>query len=115
MDGMAHAADSARPDPLKLGGGVPRRDLRACIAEHLVERRAVENFAAHHHRIDRPRRSDILERVFRQQHQIGRHSRLDRAITRSEEHTSELQSLMRTSYAVFCLKKKKTTTTQYIK
>src|SRR3546814_3029771 len=30
------------------------------------------------------------------------------AVTRSEEHTSELQSLMRTSYAVFCLKKKKT-------
>src|SRR3546814_8968403 len=27
-------------------------------------------------------------------------------LTRSEEHTSELQSLMRTSYAVFCLKKK---------
>src|SRR3546814_10503817 len=30
---------------------------------------------------------------------------------RSEEHTSELQSLMRISYAVFCLKKKKPTTT----
>src|SRR3546814_10769538 len=30
---------------------------------------------------------------------------------RSEEHTSELQSLMRISYAVFCLKKKKTTNT----
>src|SRR3546814_10575292 len=29
---------------------------------------------------------------------------------RSEEHTSELQSLMRISYAVFCLKKKKTPT-----
>src|SRR3546814_6610083 len=29
------------------------------------------------------------------------------ASTRSEEHTSELQSLMRISYAVFCLKKKK--------
>src|SRR3546814_3871109 len=29
---------------------------------------------------------------------------------RSEEHTSELQSLMRTSYAVFCLKKKKCST-----
>src|SRR3546814_8650810 len=29
---------------------------------------------------------------------------------RSEEHTSELQSLMRTSYAVFCLKKKNTQT-----
>src|SRR3546814_4826101 len=31
--------------------------------------------------------------------------------TRSEEHTSELQSLMRISYAVFCLKKKKQTIT----
>src|SRR3546814_7139979 len=30
------------------------------------------------------------------------------ALKRSEEHTSELQSLMRISYAVFCLKKKKT-------
>src|SRR3546814_5530657 len=29
-------------------------------------------------------------------------------VKRSEEHTSELQSLMRNSYAVFCLKKKKT-------
>src|SRR3546814_5454062 len=33
-----------------------------------------------------------------------------RARRRSEEHTSELQSLMRISYAVFCLKKKKITT-----
>src|SRR3546814_7296065 len=31
------------------------------------------------------------------------------SVARSEEHTSELQSLMRTPYAVFCLKKKKTT------
>src|SRR3546814_6194486 len=30
----------------------------------------------------------------------------NRALMRSEEHTSELQSLMRISYAVFCLKKK---------
>src|SRR3546814_5034793 len=34
----------------------------------------------------------------------------DLAQARSEEHTSELQSLMRISYAVFCLKKKKTKT-----
>src|SRR3546814_8144614 len=33
---------------------------------------------------------------------------LDQDSPRSEEHTSELQSLMRTSYAVYCLKKKKT-------
>src|SRR3546814_10277990 len=37
-----------------------------------------------------------------------RHARLV-AFDRSEEHTSELQSLMRISYAVFCLKKKKKT------
>src|SRR3546814_2063551 len=34
------------------------------------------------------------------------------ATERSEEHTSELQSLMRISYAVFCLKKKNTKATQ---
>src|SRR3546814_2481120 len=33
---------------------------------------------------------------------------------RSEEHTSELQSLMRISYAVFCLKKKNTTQTHLV-
>src|SRR3546814_10291517 len=36
----------------------------------------------------------------------------ERARTRSEEHTSELQSLMRNSYAVFCLKKKKSKKTR---
>src|SRR3546814_2194684 len=36
---------------------------------------------------------------------IGRHCGVPHR-TRSEEHTSELQSLMRISYAVFCLKKK---------
>src|SRR3546814_6005500 len=37
---------------------------------------------------------------------------LEAVWVRSEEHTSELQSLMRISYAVFCLKKKKTTKQQ---
>src|SRR3546814_4432653 len=39
---------------------------------------------------------------------------LERAPSRSEEHTSELQSLMRISYAVFCLKKKNKTIHQTI-
>src|SRR3546814_3996058 len=39
----------------------------------------------------------------------------DRLDQRSEEHTSELQSLMRISYAVFCLKKKNKTTLTYSK
>src|SRR3546814_2881531 len=36
-----------------------------------------------------------------------RHMKITSVEGRSEEHTSELQSLMRISYAVFCLKKKK--------
>src|SRR3546814_6600500 len=44
--------------------------------------------------------------------EIGRvEVRVERIVKRSEEHTSELQSLMRISYAVFCLKKHKTTPT----
>src|SRR3546814_7106647 len=64
--------------------------------------------------VDRPvRRADAgggrqLHADGRQQ--PARHRFSDRL--RSEEHTSELQSLMRISYAVFCLKKKKTTITQ---
>src|SRR3546814_2270471 len=38
--------------------------------------------------------------------EIGLQHRLFEIAMRSEEHTSELQSLMRISYAVFCLKKK---------
>src|SRR3546814_3974776 len=40
---------------------------------------------------------------------LGFDPRAGEPASRSEEHTSELQSLMRSSYAVFCLKKKKTT------
>src|SRR3546814_4898754 len=38
---------------------------------------------------------------------LGFNAADDHTVVRSEEHTSELQSLMRISYAVFCLKKKK--------
>src|SRR3546814_1019847 len=40
--------------------------------------------------------------------EVRRFDDVDDAVLRSEEHTSELQSLMRISYAVFCLKKKNT-------
>src|SRR3546814_4971517 len=46
--------------------------------------------------------------------QAGHAPVVDREL-RSEEHTSELQSLMRISYAVFCLKKKKKQTTRITK
>src|SRR3546814_9916744 len=45
--------------------------------------------------------SRLIRLAAREQRRAHRRSR------RSEEHTSELQSLMRISYAVFCLKKKK--------
>src|SRR3546814_2322358 len=46
--------------------------------------------------------------TFRRGHARPAGSRRRLPVRRSEEHTSELQSLMRISYAVFCLKKKKT-------
>src|SRR3546814_1385424 len=45
-------------------------------------------------------------RDLRDQHWSLLPSYISRPVLRSEEHTSELQSLMRISYAVFCLKKK---------
>src|SRR3546814_5263145 len=45
--------------------------------------------------------------------QLGRQVAAALRRQRSEEHTSELQSLMRISYAVFCLKKKKTKIHEY--
>src|SRR3546814_4391070 len=72
-----------------------------------------DRLAAVHDRIDRlarRRRVGALLRELAAVHDLfergagARHAALHR---RSEEHTSELQSLMRISYAVFCLKKKK--------
>src|SRR3546814_10109449 len=63
----------------------------------MVEASPVENTARMVHEIDGLLAADPL--VTNYQNWIGQAGR-------SEEHTSELQSLMRTSYAVFCLKKK---------
>src|SRR3546814_4589970 len=49
--------------------------------------------------------------IKRFRHRIFPAKLLEGQLVRSEEHTSELQSLMRNSYAVFCLKKKKKTHT----
>src|SRR3546814_7006762 len=64
----------------------------------------------------RPNKSNVLESVTATVFAEGFKSILDkigvlrRDPRRSEEHTSELQSLLRISYAVFCLNKKKTPT-----
>src|SRR3546814_2568894 len=52
--------------------------------------------------------TDVLQKMVKQRREsIAMYEQGGRAELRSEEHTSELQSLMRISYAVFCLKKKK--------
>src|SRR3546814_2393079 len=55
--------------------------------------------------VDRALRGTACKAVARFGQSIDEHCLPDK-LTRSEEHTSELKSLMRTSYAVFCLKKK---------
>src|SRR3546814_6808777 len=72
--------------------------------------RSVTGAIAHPPRLERQRYGSELasiDDIIRRQ--LGRLIGLlhELIIDRSEEHTSELQSLMRISYAVFCLKKKK--------
>src|SRR3546814_2016983 len=57
---------------------------------------------------DLPQRPILFERQALQVEIVDQHIQA-RVPPRSEEHTSELQSLMRISYAVFCLKKKNKT------
>src|SRR3546814_7285609 len=98
---------TARPG---IGTGTPRGPAE-CRRAHLAD-------AEHHqgHRTDtgrpdhrRLRRFDLLLDQWHQFHCGFGHALGDGP--RSEEHTSELQSLMRISYAVFCLKKKNNTYT----
>src|SRR3546814_2114012 len=79
------ALDDGRPEPLP---GKPLQDEQVVTFRvHLQEVHAVDVCVGQH---------------------IGKGCRIDR----SEEHTSELQSLMRISYAVFCLIKKKSILTK---
>src|SRR3546814_6572240 len=77
---------------------IPQKDIYAPLAKHMASPLTVWYG---------PMVADE-NRVFEQMESFAR---LD---DRSEEHTSELQSLMRISYAVFCLKKKTKTEKQVI-
>src|SRR3546814_1363679 len=87
-------------EPIDAQFGAARR-LRIEVVRHRDEARDERLIAPESDRVaavdrhDRDRRPRTLPR------------RRDERGERSEEHTSELQSLMRISYAVFCLKKKK--------
>src|SRR3546814_2400963 len=76
----------------------------------LFRSHAVEGFRDHDIELARLRVGQQLLNGGAQDHARPRDGGVGIAVrrARSEEHTSELQSLMRISYAVFCLKKKKT-------
>src|SRR3546814_4081864 len=78
---------------LLIGNRDPRHLVAAQVGHFLVVRRRIFDVAGAGLLLDA---ADAVKQP--------RRPRLD---PRSEEHTSELQSLMRISYAVFCLKKKK--------
>src|SRR3546814_5497814 len=84
----AYSAHTHEPKRTKRAGSMPLPGRAPRSRTHLPSRLA-----------DRPRPCPVAARL----HRLQRH-------VRSEEHTSELQSLMRISYAVFCLKKKKNKT-----
>src|SRR3546814_4721198 len=63
----------------------------------------------HHSTADPPDDATDRDQIFRDRHPEPRPDGKEHVQPRSEEHTSELQSLMRISYAVFCLKNKPTT------
>src|SRR3546814_5983971 len=89
-DGLATALDRLA-DTIQLQGVLDRRIQRL---DHLVRR------------ILRCKQSDPGTQLISLNAGLGDGWNIGQAL-RSEEHTSELQSLMRISYAVFCLKKKK--------
>src|SRR3546814_2726297 len=103
-----------------LGTGVQTCALPICERRHVQEIGVAQHLLEHHRVSERQlqilRRADISIFVDRQENALILHLREALVVDtpflglhpnlRSEEHTSELQSLMRISYAVFCLKKK---------
>src|SRR3546814_6273821 len=87
-----------------VGTDVDRRDARAQPQNEAALADAI-HVHGNHRGLERTSSSGDRDTCSDLQARCGR--RRYRQTWRSEEHTSELQSLMRTSYAVFCLKKKK--------
>src|SRR3546814_8042208 len=107
-----YASRAARPrtDRLHLAGRRVHAEVgpdtgtaqRSCVPAAHRRRESRQGLAAGHARDGAPPRSSPR---WGRDMSGGVLVRLDHVTKRSEEHTSELQSLMRISYAVFCLKK----------
>src|SRR3546814_7335007 len=98
IEGVARPHDAARRRRQIDGHGDDRRR-----ADREVVRVLGQEFQQH---IATERESD-KQQPARHQLRIETRQSTREIVRRSEEHTSELQSLMRISYAVFCLKKNK--------
>src|SRR3546814_5780370 len=85
--------------------GPPLRDRHLAVRDRAAGRGRVPPLLNGRRRVlDDAGGLDVAGRL--DNHRRGRHRLAGARVVRSEEHTSELQSLMRISYAVFCLKKK---------
>src|SRR3546814_9684792 len=105
VQGAAAPAPHRRAAPERLRKGPEARSAsRARLIDPRAFRRAPTLGAAPAASVPRTHLRGILDALI---HPTHRHRRA-RSARRSEEHTSELPSLMRTSYAVFCLKQKTT-------
>src|SRR3546814_3224763 len=102
-----------RPHPLAQPRRHHHRALDPCAHApcpiHAAARLSAETFASNHCRTGTS--AGCARSRSSSPHMRGWNWRYPGLPSRSEEHTSELQSLMRISYAVFCLKKKKKKTT----
>src|SRR3546814_7772175 len=100
----------SRHAPTPMGpGDEPRDDGGVCIAARLSGATGRGSASIIPHRC--PQRAIELVDRHVVDHLFARGDQFSVDRRRSEEHTSELQSLMRISYAVFCLKKKKNNNT----
>src|SRR3546814_7297266 len=98
-EGLKQALDKYGFDAA-FGGA--RRDEEKSRAKERVF-----SFRSANHRWDPKNQRPELWKLYNAKKAKGESMRVFPISNRSEEHTSELQSLLRTSYAVFCLKKKK--------
>src|SRR3546814_10620508 len=107
-DGFAAHRQKERSRQLGIAAGKV-----AILGHHLGRRRRApgqaRRFRGGHGGLQRTKARRQREQRGRPTHHFFSPISRSRSCRRSEEHTSELQSLMRISYAVFCLKKKKTT------
>src|SRR3546814_3922436 len=110
MEGLAALLDGVHPRSIEVAGlqaGMPvgplalQDEVSLSLSLHILDQTR-KDFAAEGKAYAGHPANTVIEKMVRELDRPGK-----KAGKRSEEHTSELQSLMRTSYDVFCLQKTK--------